>query len=121
MRHRNMRRLAALALVVALAAPAGDWEGAVARLSRLVEERPGDAAASLALAELYATAPEGPLSRPREALALLVWAPRWYGEGEETRLRALDLLGEREQARRVFEESPFLGRAEREALAPLDE
>ncbi len=104
-----------------LAAAVGDWQGATSRLSKLVEEQPADPAVTLALAELYAAAPAGPRRRPREALELLARAPRWYGEGEEIRVSALALLGEREAARRVLGESPFLGPAEREALAALVE
>jgi hypothetical protein len=73
----------------------------------------------LALAELYVAAPAGPQRRPREALAVLDRVESRYGDGEETRLRALVQIGELDAARRLLIESPFFGRAERAALAPL--
>ncbi len=102
-----------------LSAAAGDWPAALERLEKTASRGPDRPAVLLALAELYVSAPEGPLRRPREALAALERVEGLYGDGEETRLRALALLGERERARRVLEENPFFSRAEREALAPL--
>ncbi len=102
-----------------LAAAAGDWAAALERLEAAATRGGAGPAALLALAELTVAAPEGPLRRPREALAALDHLPRLYGEGEETRLRALALLGEAAAAARLLAESPFLGREERAALDPL--
>ncbi len=90
---------------------------AVDRLQAILSQKPAAGIAVRALAEVYATA--GPVSRPDEALRLLDRTDFLYGEGIETRLRALALLGQFEEARRLIEESPFLGTARRSGLRGL--
>ena len=102
-----------------LAAAAGDWQAAIERLESASQRAPGRTTVLLALAELYVAAPPGPQRRPREALAVLERVESLYGDGEETRLRALVQIGELDAARRLLMENPFFGRAERAALAPL--
>ena len=107
---------------IGLARLAGGAAGpALARLEALAEARPSDPAVLAALAGLYLSAPEGAARHARRALELLARARDLYGEGEETRVRALALAGERDQARLLLAASPFFGRAERAALAPLVE
>jgi predicted Zn-dependent protease len=97
----------------------GRDEAAVARLETLAARRPGDPALAAALAAVYLELPGAPGRGPRRALEPLSRAPGLYGEGEETRLRALTALGRRDEARRLLAESPWWGREERDRLAPL--
>jgi cytochrome c-type biogenesis protein CcmH/NrfG len=95
---------------------AGRVAEAIERLQAILSRRPNEVAALRALAEVYALTPEGPHSRPAEALSLLERAGGFYGEDIRIRVHALARLGERVKARRLIEESAFLGEAERAAL-----
>ncbi len=95
---------------------AGRTAEAIERLQEILRRRPTEAAALRALAEVYALTPDGPHSRPAEALSMLDRAGGFYGEDIRIRVYAHARLGERVKARRLIEESPFLGEAERAAL-----
>lgn len=97
----------------------GEVEPAVARLEGLRARGPKESRVLRALAEIYVTAPEGPFRRPDEALALLDQAGELYGEALDTRLQALALLSKKDEVESLLAESPFLGQAERAALARL--
>ena len=98
-----------------VAAAEGSFGSAATDLEALLTRHPEDLDVIEALAEIYTTAPP-PMARPREAIQLLDRAGSLYGEGIRTRIRALALLGDREEALRRIEESPFLGASDREAL-----
>jgi predicted Zn-dependent protease len=97
-----------------LAAAEGNLDRAAAELEERLRLQPDDPVVLRALAEVREKSGRG-----REALELLDRAESLHGEGVETRVRALVLLGERAEARRVLEESPFLGASDRMALEPL--
>jgi tetratricopeptide (TPR) repeat protein len=101
-----------------LATAEGNFGSAAKELEALSRLNPDDPPVLRALAEVYAASPP-PLARPREAVQLLDRTESLYGEGIEARIRALVLLGERQEALRLIEDNPFLGAAERAALEPL--
>lgn len=105
--------------VARIAFASGRTEQAVVKLQKVLRRSPADSAALRALAEIYVSSTAGPHTKPREALRLLDRAGGLYGEGIESRLRALVLLGERVEARKLIEESPFLGEAERIKLSRI--
>ncbi|HEX6903750.1 MAG TPA: FG-GAP-like repeat-containing protein [Thermoanaerobaculia bacterium] len=96
---------------------AGRTAEAVEGLRRVLGRAPDDDGALLALAGIYAAAPDGPYRQPDAALRLLDKAAPLYGEDIGSRVRALAGRGDLDAARTLIEESPFLGQAEREELA----
>ncbi len=105
--------------IALLTAATGEVESAAGRLEKILARRPEDRPVLRALAEVYVTAPAGPLRRPEKALQLLEQAGGRYGEDLEIRFRALVLLGRKDESRALLAESPFLGRLERAALERL--
>ncbi len=98
---------------------AGRSAEAVAMLQSLLARRPDAREALRALAEIHALGGPGLPSRPDEALRLLDRAVSRYGEDVTIRLHAHLSRRDRESARRLIEDSPFLGRAQQAALGAI--
>jgi Flp pilus assembly protein TadD len=96
---------------------AGQREAALARLGVARQRAPDDARLRRGLAA--GRVAEGDRRGATAALSLLDGAADPFDESLETRVRALVLVGQRERARALIQGSPFVGSAEREALARL--
>jgi tetratricopeptide (TPR) repeat protein len=91
---------------------AGDRPQAEEGLRQVLADDPENAAARRALAEVLLDAGD----RASEVLVLLERDADLYGEAVPLRVRSLARAGREDEARRLVEESPFLGAAERRAL-----